>query len=294
MSSSRPVALALALLVSTSAARAEYRTVLVRVKKGKDNTALVTVYSDEKKEQKSAITVEEAVKVISGMKGWCSAVGVYVASDRGVSRPDLKQLFTAVNDNVWLNLEYFGGEVPKVVGDHFLAGGERPAADDPFRAALVAAVHRFAAEGELDHLKAVLDKHPELIEAKQAFRQPHKPLRTDGFTPLHHAAERGREDVAAYLIERGTDVNTADGAGWTPLRLAAKQGHLAVVKRLVRGGAKVDAKTAAVPGRFGVPPSSGPGAKPEKLPAVPGLTPLELAQEAKRTDVVEYLKSAPK
>ena len=123
--------------------------------------------------------------------------------------------------------------------------GDEPETADAFQAALVAAVHRFAEDGELDHLRAVLDEYPKIVNAKQVFGRPHKPLRSDGFTALHRAAERGQEKVVAYLIEKGADVNGADGLGWTPLHLAARQGRLAIVKRLVKAGAKVEAKTVA-------------------------------------------------
>lgn len=171
-----------------------------------------------------------------------------------------------------------------------VGGAEPRAADDAFQAALVAAVHRFAEEGELDHLRAIADKYPKVINARQTFHQPHKPLRTDGFTPLHRAAERGREHVAAYLLEKRADVNSADGLGWTPLHLAAQQGHLSLVKLLVKHGAKVEAQTVAIPEEFGIPPSSPPDAKPRKLPAVPAWTALKLAEQNKHADVVQYLK----
>jgi ankyrin repeat protein len=170
--------------------------------------------------------------------------------------------------------------------------GDRPETVDPFQAAVIAASHHFAADGELDHLRAVLDKYPKLVNATQVFRQPHKPLRTDGFTALHHAAERGRSEVVSYLLEKGADVNSADGLCWTPLHLAAEQGHLPVVKQLVRAGAKVDAKTVAIPEQ--VPPGGAdrdPGDPPQKWPAIPSRTPLELAQEAKHDKVVEFLKA---
>jgi hypothetical protein len=118
----KPILAALALLLVVSQAHAEYRTVLVQVKQDKDKKASVTIYSDEKKDQKSAVSADEAVKVIGDMKGWGSSVGVYVTSDRGIPRDDLKKVLGAINDNRWLELEYFGREVPKVVGDHFLKG----------------------------------------------------------------------------------------------------------------------------------------------------------------------------
>jgi uncharacterized protein (TIGR03066 family) len=129
----RPILAGLAVLVVVSQTRAEYRTVLVQVKQDKEKKASVAIHSDEKKEQQSAVSVEEAVKVIGAMKGWGSQVGVYVTSDRAISGAELKKLLAAVNDNPWLELEYFGREVPKVVADHFLkvAQGPMPPAQKP-------------------------------------------------------------------------------------------------------------------------------------------------------------------
>ena len=165
-------------------------------------------------------------------------------------------------------------------------------ADEVFRTALVAAIHRFAEEGELDHLRAIVEKYPELIDAKRTFRQPHKPVSTDSFTPLYHAAERGRERVVTYLLEKRADVNIADGLGWTALHLAAREGHLSVVKLLVKHGAKLDAKTVAIPEKFGFGPGAPRNAKPEKFPAVPARTALQLAAQNKHAAVVQFLKTA--
>jgi hypothetical protein len=287
----------LALLLVVSQAPAEYRTVLVQVKRDKDRKLAVAVSSDEKKEQKAGVSVDEAVRVLGAMRGWGSSVGVYVVSDGSMARAELKKLLRAITGNIHLDLVYFGDRVPRVVGDHFLGRqGARPESVDPFRAALVAAVHRFAADGKRDHLRAVLDKHPELVNARQTFRQPHKPVRTDGFTALHHAAERGREEVVADLLRRRADMNGADGLGWTPLHLAAQKGHLGVVKLLVQAGAKLDAKTVAVSRqRPAGPPDAGPYGKsplPQTPSAIPSLTPIELAREGGHRDVVAYLKAA--
>jgi len=65
----KPFLAGLALLLVASQAHAEYRTVLVRVKQDMDKKTSVTIHSDEKKEQKSAVSVGEAVKIIGEMKG---------------------------------------------------------------------------------------------------------------------------------------------------------------------------------------------------------------------------------
>ena len=164
--------------------------------------------------------------------------------------------------------------------------------DAAFQAALIAAVHHFARVGDVENLAGILQKHPKLAEARQQFPEPRKPEHGDGFRPLHWAAESGQSDAVRYLLGRGVNPNADGGCGWTPLHLAARAGHLSVVKELVKGGAKVDAKTEAVPERFA---PSGPAlAQPLKLPAIPSATALEVAQQAGHLDVAEYLKSVGK
>lgn len=78
----------------------------------------------------------------------------------------------------------------------------------------------------------------------------------------------------------------------TPLHVAAQKGGLAVVKRLVEGGARVGAKTLAVPKMLNSSSDASPDVPPQVSPAIPSLTPIELAQHAKRPEVVAYLKAA--
>ena len=118
MKAAKPIAAGLLLFLAAAQVRAEYRTVLIQVAQVKDKV-LVTIHSDEKKERKSAISVDEAVKAISAIQGWGSSVGVYVTGDRP-PRGDRRKMFAAIDSNPWLELEYFGREVPKKVGDHFL------------------------------------------------------------------------------------------------------------------------------------------------------------------------------
>jgi RNA polymerase sigma factor (sigma-70 family) len=143
---------------------------------------------------------------------------------------------------------------------------KKPAEYDGYRAALIAALHHFAEKGELDHVKALLGKHPDLLDAKPIFRQPHKPSRGDDFTPLIVAVQEGREEVAAYLLSKGANVQADDWLqGWTPLHIAARRGDLNMAKLLLKHGAKLDAKDAG------------------------DRTPLDLATEEKRPEMVELL-----
>ena len=164
-----------------------------------------------------------------------------------------------------------------------------PESADPFRDALVASIHHFAEKGKLVHLKAVLDKYPELLDAKRA-QELGKPSHGDGYTPLQTAARHGRDEVVAFLIKKGADVNAADGYGYTPLHLAAEGGHLSVVKRLVRAGAKIQAKTKALPGGFFPGPAQNEPA--QKYDPIPARTALQIAEDQKHAEVVAFLKAA--
>jgi hypothetical protein len=169
------------------------------------------------------------------------------------------------------------------------APAKGPEAADPFRDALVAAIHHFAEGGKVVHLQAVLDKYPKLLEARRA-QLLGKPSRGDGYTPLQTAARHGQDKVVAVLVKKGADVNAADGCGYTPLHLAAEGGHLDVVKRLVRAGAKVEAKTKALPGGFFPGPAEGEPA--QKYDPIPARTALQIAQDLKHAEVVAFLKAA--
>jgi ankyrin repeat protein len=59
--------------------------------------------------------------------------------------------------------------------------------------------------------------------------------------PLSWAARRGREGNVKLLLEKGADVNGADGKGKTPLYWASQNGHVDIVKLLLEKGADVNA-----------------------------------------------------
>lgn len=164
---------------------------------------------------------------------------------------------------------------------------------DAFQDAMVSAILHFAAEGELGHLRTVLEKYPQLVDARRGIdKGARKPVRTDAFAAIHFAAEQGEPEVIEYLVTHGADVNDICYGGWTPLHLAAWSGQLSAVEMLVKHGAKTDAKTEAIAEHDAVPPSSRDG-KPYHFSAVPARTPLQLAREQNHREVVEFLKDKP-
>jgi ankyrin repeat protein len=59
---------------------------------------------------------------------------------------------------------------------------------------------------------------------------------------LHWAAENGLTEIAAQLLDIGSDVNARDNFANTPLHLAVR--HPAMVELLLARGARVDARNA--------------------------------------------------
>ena len=120
-------------------------------------------------------------------------------------------------------------------------------------------------------------------------------LNAQGESPLMMAALKGQLDIAARLIKKDADVNKT---GWTPLHYAASGGHLAVISLLLENHAYIDA---------GSPNGSTPlmmaaqygsaaavkllleaGADP-LLKNQLGLSAIDFAQRAKRSDAVEAI-----
>ncbi len=59
-----------------------------------------------------------------------------------------------------------------------------------------------------------------------------------GWTPLHLAIRRGREEMLRYLVEeKNADINIQDNSGWTPLMEAIMDDFPSIVKYLVEKGA---------------------------------------------------------
>ncbi len=59
-----------------------------------------------------------------------------------------------------------------------------------------------------------------------------------GWTPLHLAIRRGREEMVRYLVEeKNANIDIQDNSGWTPLMEAIMDDFPNIVKYLVEKGA---------------------------------------------------------
>ena len=110
-------------------------------------------------------------------------------------------------------------------------------------------------------------------------------------SPITEAARRGDAQAVRSLLDRGADVNAAQGDGMTALHWAAERGHAEVVGVLLSAPAAVEAKTRIgsytplhVAGRRGhaaiVVSLLEAGADPDVVTTNSGATPLHLAAAA--------------
>ena len=94
------------------------------------------------------------------------------------------------------------------------------------------AVHRAAGHGAAEAVIAALEKGVDINHRA-----------TNGMTALAFAANKGHENIAHVLIERGARLEPG-----YPLILAASNGHAAVVRLLLEHGADADATADALGG----------------------------------------------
>ena len=83
-------------------------------------------------------------------------------------------------------------------------------------------------KGDLAKVKELVDKDPGLVKARNS-RQ---------VIPLHVAAEIDNEEIAKYLIEKGSDISALNTYSYTPLMFAG----IKVTKLLVEKGADINFK----------------------------------------------------
>jgi ankyrin repeat protein len=117
-------------------------------------------------------------------------------------------------------------------------------------------------KGDLDTIKALLEKDPALLNARGDYDR----------TPLLEAVLSRQPAVCEFLLEKGADFNLVNKEGFGPLHFAAFLGETEQVKLLIAKGAPLTVNANVI-----------------------GATPLDLAVSAGHKDMVELLiaKGAP-
>jgi len=105
----------------------------------------------------------------------------------------------------------------------------------PVAVAQLDPIHEAARQGDVEAVRRLLEARPELLHARDL----------NGWTPLHWAADRGRAELTALLLERGADPDHVAGNRTRPLHLV-KDAESA--RLLIGAGADVHA-----PSRSGTP-----------------------------------------
>lgn len=95
-------------------------------------------------------------------------------------------------------------------------------------------VIKAAKSANLARLRDLLANDSSLIHARDR----------DGSTPLHCAVWKGHQDIVAFLLDAGADVNAHnenDHWGTTPLHAAAHANQAAIAQLLIDRGAQLEA-----------------------------------------------------
>ncbi len=92
-----------------------------------------------------------------------------------------------------------------------------------------------AKSGQIERVRGLLAADPALVHARDK----------DGSTALHCATWKGHQEIVAFLLEAGADVNahnSNDHWGTTPLHAAAHANQAAIAQLLIEHGADVNAR----------------------------------------------------
>ncbi len=95
-----------------------------------------------------------------------------------------------------------------------------------------AEIHQAAEAGDLAKVKALVEKDPACVKAKDG----------NGRTPLHLAAQGRHLEVLRYLVDKGADLDALDKNGIAPLHILARSGQTEAVRLMIDKGADIDIK----------------------------------------------------
>ena len=109
--------IALFCIILPCIANAEARAIALRITRGTNQMASVTIYSEVQSEKQTNITVEVAANILKEARGWGSLVGVAILTD-GVDLREYMPIVQAIADNAWLGLVTI--RPTQGMGDHIL------------------------------------------------------------------------------------------------------------------------------------------------------------------------------
>jgi len=92
----------------------------------------------------------------------------------------------------------------------------------------------YAERGDLAGLKALQLNHAAMSEDLVSSHGLH------GYTPLHHACNRGHVHIVAELLRCHARINSKNDNGETPLHLAVYAGNILIADQLIDNGAEID------------------------------------------------------
>ncbi len=101
-------------------------------------------------------------------------------------------------------------------------------------------IHLAAKNGELDEIKEILKKSPELLRA----------VSPEGWTPFQYAALGGYVNIAEFFILNGIDVNEGEKSVWNIMAYAHGESAKKMVTFLKNNGADLNGKKDNYPALF--------------------------------------------
>jgi ankyrin repeat protein len=111
---------------------------------------------------------------------------------------------------------------------------------DRYEIALFAALHTFAERGETEHLRAMLEKHPNWVNLHMNDVLRRKPQSGDSMTLLHRATANQHVGTVQLLLDSKADCKLTDESGRTAFHVAVATGNVALTKLFFEKRAETD------------------------------------------------------